>query len=341
MVAALAGCTGDSTNGPDGEFDSSPSWILDNAVYHPAHRSGMKIIGTQTLGDRTIGLFYTYSERFWTVTGTEKQRVAVDSEYNTIHLMASVWDTETETVLPVDAGLSIRVEQDGDVISDRAMWPMLSQQMGAHFGDNVQFPSQDEYSLVVSTGSPTVERFGALDDLSDESGTVTFDFTFRRTLRNEIRVEPSGASPLPSHGEPDALSPMEMGFALSIAPPADQLPGRVLGEGRSGDAVFVVTATESADGTQLVVSPRTPYNQYILPLMSLTGTLEREGTTIFDGPLTTAISPEQNYHYYGMVDSIESGDELTISVDSPPQASRHIGYDTAFLEMPDMTMTVS
>jgi hypothetical protein len=343
VLTALAGCLGgDSTDDSESEFDDpSPPWSLSDAVYHQAHRRGMKMIGTAQHDNRMVGLSYTYAERFWTVTGTQTQRVGADNGYNSIHLMASVWHADTGTTLPVDAGLRVTVKRDGETVTERSMWPMLSQQMGAHFGDNIPFPDQEEYTLVVETGVPTVRRLGALDELSETPGTVQFEFEFSRSTRNTIRVEPSGSQPLESRGEADALAPMEMSMhPLSFAPAKDELPGRRLGEGTSGDGVFVVTATDSADGTYLAVSPRTPYNGYILPLMTLSATVERDGTTVFDGPLSTAIGPDRRYHYGTTVEGIQSGDEVTISVDSPPQVARHAGYETAFLEMPDVSTTV-
>jgi hypothetical protein len=75
-------------------------------------------------------------------------------------------------------------------------------------------------------------------------------------------------------------------------------------------------------------------------MMSLSASLERDGSTIFDGSLPAAIDPERNYHYGATVDGIESGDELTITVDAPPQAARHEGYETAFLDMDAMDLTL-
>lgn len=347
VLATVAGCVTDSSgDGSDPDSDSedtSSPWRLSDAVYHPAHSSGMKMIGTQQVGNRTVGLSYTYAERFWTVAGTRTKRVAVESEYNAVHLMAAVWHTETGTVLPIDTGFRVRVEHrdEGDVVTERDLWPMLSQQMGAHFGDNIQFPAQGEYTIVVETGDTTVERLGALKTLSEENNTAEFDFKFQRNVRNEIEVEPTGAQPFDSAGDRDALQPMEMSMQPhAIAPAEGDLPGRTFGEETSGDAVFVVVATDSTDGTYLAVSPRTPYNQYILPLMSLSATVERGETTVFDGPLSTAVGPEREYHYGTVVKSIEPRDKLTITVDTPPQAARHVGYETAFIDMPDVRMTL-
>ncbi|SDJ96319.1 hypothetical protein SAMN05216226_11310 [Halovenus aranensis] len=342
-LAALAGCLGGDDSSPESgsEFDDpGPPWSRSDAVYHQAHFSGMKMIGTAQEGGRTVGLSYTYAERFWTVTGERTQRVGVEDEYNAIHLMASVWDTETGTVLPVDSGLRVAVERDGETLTERAMWPMLSQQMGAHFGDNIEFPAQEEFTLAIDMGETTATRLGSLQQLSDSPGTVRFDFDFTRSTRNEIKVRPTGAQPLERRGAADAVPPMEMSMQpLSFAPTPDALPGRVLGEGTSGDAEFVIAASGSADGTYLAVSPRTPYNGYVLPLMSLSVTVERDGESVFEGSLANTVGPNRGYHYGAVLDSIESGDEITVTVDSPPQVARHAGYETAFLDMPEVSVT--
>jgi arylsulfatase A-like enzyme len=41
-----------------------------------------------------------------------------------------------------------------------------------------------------------------------------------------------------------------------------------------------------------------------------------------------------------MVDHLHSGDEIELTVTTPPQVARHEGYETAFLNMDTMTFTV-
>lgn len=78
----------------------------------------------------------------------------------------------------------------------------------------------------------------------------------------------------------------------------------------------------------------------MLPLMSLSATLTRNGTTIYDDILRPALDSELNYHYGTTVDSVKSDDELTITVDAPPQTARHEGYEMAFFEMPKLRLTL-
>jgi hypothetical protein len=74
--------------------------------------------------------------------------------------------------------------------------------------------------------------------------------------------------------------------------------------------------------------------------MSLSGRLQRNGETVFDDILQTTIDPDLNYHYGAVVSDVQSGDELTVTVDAPPQTARHEGYEMAFFEMSDMELTV-
>ena len=126
------------------------------------------------------------------------------------------------------------------------------------------------------------------------------------------------------------------GPAMSL-PPAEEYPGTDLGTHSSGDAAFVVRYFEQsrlADGSgYLLVSPRTPYNRYPLPDMSLSlqGDYERD--------LTQTLDSELGHHYGTQVD-LSAGDSLELVVNSPPQIARHRGYETAFIEMESMTFEV-
>ena len=46
------------------------------------------------------------------------------------------------------------------------------------------------------------------------------------------------------------------------------------------------------------------------------------------------------YHYGAVVDTPSAGDELTVRVRTAPQVDRHEGYETAFLSMPDASLTL-
>lgn len=332
-LASLAGCLSARSQPP--ETNLAPPWRREGEVYHPGHRVGMQMIGTAETGGLTVGLTYSYPDRFWTISGTRRNRVGLKKKNDSIHLMASLWDTDTETVFPVASGLRVQVDHAGEQVTQRALWPMLTQNMGFHFGDNIIIPEWGEHTITVDIGSPDLRRRSEFRDSFEQIETVSFDINLQLSKRNRIAV----ARQSERRGDHTAVEPMDMAVhPLSFAPPIGALPGRLLGQGRSGDGVFFVTLEDSP--STLVVSPRTPFNGFVLPLMSLSARVDRDDQTVAEGPLTPAIDSTRTYHYRMPAGDIQSGDRVTVSVDAPPQTARHIGYESAFLEMPDVAVTV-
>jgi hypothetical protein len=133
---------------------------------------------------------------------------------------------------------------------------------------------------------------------------------------------------------------MNMGNAPPPSlPPASEYPGMDLGVHESGDASFVVRYLDNSrlatgDDGYLVVSPRTPYNRLPLPDMSLSLALAGE-----ERSLTQTLDDELGMHYGSSV-TLSPGEQFDLVVDAPPQIARHRGYETAFLDMPPMTVEV-
>ena len=321
-TAALAGCSGLLESQSVGE----PAILAErpNAVYRPTHVEGMNMIGTASAGDRQIGLMYSYAHRFWTMDVGDTARVSPgDAD---VHLMASVWDPETERILPLRSGLGVTVERDGETVDQRTPWTMLSQNMGFHYGDNVSLDGDGTYTVTVETGGLSVERLGSFADRFGDPVTAEFEWEYSQSERDGISFER-----LDDAGEPGALEPMEMMMPLSILPAAEDMPGRVVATGESGDATFVVAVVERDGGPYLVVSPRTPYNRVPLPEM----TLSVEGA--IEGELTQTLDDELGHHY-GLPATLGPDASLDIVVDAPPQVARHRGYQTAFLDMPPVSI---
>ena len=135
----------------------------------PTHVEGMEMAGMQSSGSYKCALTYTYPHRFWLVTGSRREKVDIKSNDST-HLMPVVWETETG-IVPPDINPQVQITQDGESVAQLAPWPMLSQPMGFHFGDNVQLAGDGTYQVEVSIGSPSTRRAGAL---ADNQGQATF-----------------------------------------------------------------------------------------------------------------------------------------------------------------------
>ncbi|WP_225335254.1 iron transporter [Halomicrobium urmianum] len=342
-LGTLAGCTDLLQR----QSTRAPPLVEDRpgAVYVPTHVEGMEMVGVESSGRYSLALFYSFPHRFWTMDGDRTNKVEIQSD-DSLHLMASVWDAETETTIPSSNARMVVADNDsGDVVADRRMWPMLSQNMGFHYGDNVPLSGDGVYETTVNFGPVSVRTTGEFAGAFQEQLSPMFRFEFRQdTLEGQVSFER-----LPDRqGERDAVEPMSMDrVPTPQLPPAAELPGTVLGEGTSGDAKFVATLLDErpegidGDGPYLAVSPRTPYNRFPIPMMALSATLEHDGGTAFEGNLTSTLDPDLKYHYGAAVDGVEDGDRLTITADSPPGVSRHEGYETAFLDMSPVEMDVS
>ena len=309
-----------------------------DATYRPTHREGMGMVGMSEAGDYMVGLTYSFPHRFWTVTGTDAERVDIREE-DSLHLMASVWDPESGTVLPVSAGVSISVERDGETVADKQPWPMVSQNMGFHYGDNYALDGEGVYQLTVRVEGMTERRLDAFEGRFGEAGEATVEFDFADAALEGLAYEEFPET----QGERAALDLMQMEMIpTSQVPAPGSLPGTVLGTTSGSDAEYVALWMRDApflgDGeSYLAVSVRTPYNRVPLPMMSLDGTVGADGETVFDDALQAALHPGVGYHYGAVVPTAAAEPSVTVDVVAPPQVSRHEGYETAFLGTPSLT----
>ena len=423
VLAAVAGCLGDEENGEDDDGGDEPGadavpdipMVEDppDRVYVPTHREQMRMLPPLEAGDLRLAPMLSYPHPFWIVDGADRELVEPEDERG-VHMMFTLWDAETGVVLPVDAGAEIVVEKDGERVgSPRIPWPMISQEMGFHFGDNVPLGEDGTYSVEVTLPPVSVETTGDLDGRLTDSETVSFEFEYDDEFRHEVV---GGVEYLPEEvwGEPGALEPMDHAdhdhddhddghddhdhddghddhdhddghddhdhddghdghddddghdghdddghdhdhhepVPYSTLPPAEAYPGVLLdgGEGdelpESGDARFVVTLVEPGsrfvDGEEryLLVSPRTPYNQVPLTDATISVTVERDGSTVAERDLVQTIDGEYGIHYGAAIEDVAEGDSVSVVVETPPQVSRHQGYETAFLDVPPVELTV-
>jgi hypothetical protein len=113
----------DSASAPEPiDADSVPNFprVEDppEAVYVPSHRNAMEHQSSIEVGDYSVTPMFTYPHKFWLVTGTDRE--VVDPGASGVHVMLTVRDAETGTVLPVDKGATMRVLRDGAVVDQRA-----------------------------------------------------------------------------------------------------------------------------------------------------------------------------------------------------------------------------
>jgi hypothetical protein len=344
-AALSAGCTGDGTgDDPTTESTTQPTTTgsdRPDSVYVQSFEERMAMQGTATVGEYTVALLFTVPHTFWTLTGRDRSKTTKTDD-DSLHLMAVVWNDETDTVLP-EAGLSVEITDDsGDLVSQEVIYPMLSQPMGFHYGGNFGLAGDGTYTVNVSIGGISARTTGDFEGRFQSTETAAMDLEFTEETRARV-----GSTAVEQAGEPGALAPRETSYPKAIAPSESELPGTAHGTAAIDGAYFVVASLESAarvgeaDSQYLAVSARTRYNKYELSAMGLEATLVRDGETVFDDSLARTLSPDLGYHYGAPVPSVESGDKLTLSVGTPPQVARHEGYETAFWPMePTVTLTL-
>ena len=284
----------------------------------------MQMSGVETADGYACALTYTIPETFWLVGGTDTAK-ATPTAGDELHVMPVIWDVETGQRL-TDVSPMLRFIDDGSVVASNAPWPMLAQRMGFHFGDNVALPGGSTYDVTVHLGAPAARRTGGL--ATPESTTFEFSLAYSAAELDAIAYRTIDRT-----GERGALEPMTMQMPPGSAlPAADALPGRHLGRGTIGDAAIIATVVDDAtrfggseSDTYLAVSPRTPYNEYPLPMAGFDARIDGS-----DYDLVETIDAELGHHYGAVLDGDVS--RATITLDVPPQVSRHGGYETAFFE---------
>ncbi|MFA9504657.1 hypothetical protein ACERIM_17995 [Natrinema sp. H-ect1] len=270
---ALAGCTAPSGE-PDGEADAGggsdgsegvsgtpPIPMLEDppeAVYLPGHRKSMRVLEPVDAGEYALTPMLSYPHPFWIVTANYREFVEPAAGRG-VHLMVVVWDRETGRVLP-GAEPRVTVSRDGREIDSRALWPMLSQEMGLHVGDNVDLPADGTYIVDVELPPLSIRRTGSLAGRFTDGATATFEFTYDQAFREAV-VEGIELLDRDRWGQRGALEPMtergaagdedggesagddaagvgngepDPGAPYSRVPPADAYPGTRLVESAAG-----------------------------------------------------------------------------------------------------------
>lgn len=340
LTGSLAGCT--TVTSLFQTTNSREPPLVENrpdAIYIPTHQEGMQMVGMGNAGDLKVGLMYSYAHRFWVIEpdgGDWVTKKIPLEENDSVHLMAVVWDPETGVVVP-STDVTIELTNDDGLVYQEVVYPMFSQRMGVHYGDNVPLDGNDVYTAKITVAGVPFERFGSFEGRFEQAATAEIDFDYREGQRSDLPYKLLEDR----QGNRSALPAMEMKMPQGVAP--DSLPGETIGEGttESEDVTFRAQAvTEDRFGGEpyLLVSPKTRYNGYLVPGMALSATVERDGETVFDGELKPGLDPEVGLHYGATVEGLGADDGVTVTVDIPPQVARHEGYETAFFDIGDVTI---
>lgn len=343
-AASLAGCNGSLGRAGSSSTPGRPSPAADapsDGAYVPTHRDMMQMIGMQNDGRLVATLSYTVPHEFFLVTGTRTNQAAI-ADGDTMHLMVQVMDEETGIVAP-QVEPTIEMTKDGEPVGSNQPWPMLSQSMGFHFGDNVAPSGEGSWRFDVRVNAATGVRSPDLAEVFTKR-TFTFETEFAPEDAGQLGFEGTGYRA----GEAGVLAPMSMEMMTVPQQPAfGSLPIEVTEPGLTDDVAAAVGAHDDPASlgfeggeSALVVATQTRYNRYPLGFMGLRATVTRDGEEVFAGDLGSAVDGDLGHYYGAATPALEAGDEVEVEVVTPPQVARHIGYETAFLQLEPLTFTL-
>lgn len=122
---------------------------------------GIKPVPTQTLAsadwqNMKVSARAMTAVPFVVYDGTS-ERIVKPGKDTTFHLMVYVNDARTNVPIPY-AGVWATIHQGSKLIYDERLWPMISEYMGPHYGNDVKLPGTGTYKLSLLISPPVSAR---------------------------------------------------------------------------------------------------------------------------------------------------------------------------------------
>lgn len=340
----IAGCADSGwIGGSVGSGDGSVSTGADGEggrVYVPPHVHGRRVAGTGRAGGYAVGLAFSVPDYYWTVDGRTTTRVTSGDDEG-IYLLGYVWAPEAGTVM-ADVDLRATVTAAGTTVAETSLVPTLSQRWGLFHGGNLALGTDTEYRVDLRVSGGDARRTRRFEGTFEPEASTIVSLELDRGALDGIET-----TYLDAGDERGAVRPQTGdGLPLNRRPDLSGRPDAVVAEGRSGAATLAALALDPDESplddgaSYLALLAATPHNDLWLPAMSVTGTLERSGETVYDGSFEPTLDPNLGYHYGAAVEAVEGGETLALSFPTPPQVARREGYETAFRSMPDTELTI-
>jgi hypothetical protein len=89
--------------------------------------------------------------------GTVKLKTVRPTKQDSFHLMIMLNDIHSGYPIPY-AQVWATIRKAGKIVYDDEQWPMLSEYMGPHYGNNVALPGPGQYQLSLLISPPTASR---------------------------------------------------------------------------------------------------------------------------------------------------------------------------------------
>lgn len=179
-MSAMRTTSGTSTSGMSGMSGMSGT----NAAHTPKRVmkvDGITPIPTQMLATADwqhmkIQAMAMTAVPFVVYNGTREQTEKMPKHVS-FHLMVQLNDDRTHEPIPY-ASVWATITHDGKVVYDERQWPMLSEYLGPHYGNNVMLPGGGRYKLSLLISPPVAARHLEYKGVWLKPHRVTSSFTW-------------------------------------------------------------------------------------------------------------------------------------------------------------------
>jgi uncharacterized protein involved in high-affinity Fe2+ transport len=114
---------------------------------------------------------------FVVFNGSKEQMVKVP-KHTSFHLMVMLNDAHSGVAIPY-ASVWATISKAGKVVYDERQWPMLSEYMGPHYGNDVSLPGPGSYQLSLLISPPVSARHVEYEHVWLKPHRVTTTFNWR------------------------------------------------------------------------------------------------------------------------------------------------------------------
>ena len=157
---AVAGCT--TSASPAGTATSQsaagmPGMAGMSGTSAAALPGQMHLLGSDTWQGMNIELASMPPQPFTVFEGQQTKPVTPTGK-DSLHLMAVLADAQSHERIPYASCWVTVTDANGKIVFDERMWPMISRDVGTHYGTNVALPGPGRYSARLRVGPPQAAR---------------------------------------------------------------------------------------------------------------------------------------------------------------------------------------
>jgi uncharacterized protein involved in high-affinity Fe2+ transport len=188
-VAAVAGCasadktpTSSSSSAAAASSSMSGMSMGGGSTSSGASVAGIKPVPTQTLATASwqgmkVQARAMTAVPFVVYDGTS-ERMVKPPKNTSFHLMIDLNDARSGVPIPY-AGVWATIKHAGKIVYDERMWPMISEYMGPHYGNDVSLPGKGTYQLSLLVSPPVSARHVEYQNMWLHPHRLNFTFNWK------------------------------------------------------------------------------------------------------------------------------------------------------------------